>query len=66
MTDRRSALRAARTATFVAGAALLLLLSRSEIRKTLFANPVAVPLVAGAIWGLGFAAAWWRSADRPS
>jgi hypothetical protein len=50
----------------VAGAGLLLLLSRSEIRKTLFSNPVAVPLVAAAIWTLGFAVAWWRSDDGSS
>jgi hypothetical protein len=50
MRKQRVGRRAAGTASLVTAAALLLLLSRSEIRRTLLAEPAVLPALAALLW----------------
>ncbi len=53
-----------RTASLVTAAVVLLLLSRSEIRKSLLANAAILPLVAAVLWLVVFLSSRERTRSR--
>ena len=55
-----------RTASLVTAAVVLLLLSRSEIRKSLLANAAILPLVAAVLWLVVFLSSRERTRRRNS
>ncbi len=64
--SRSDWLRAARTAAVITGVLLLLLISRSEIRKTLLTQALALPLLALGTWIGVLLVVRWRGRGKRS